>query len=400
MFQDGMFLTAGSVDRISPGVLGVRKYDKERCFRGYTLFSPAMGRTEYLIDMNGMVVHTWPVTHSQLAQLLPNGYLMAGNYGSWIEELTPKGERTWIWRGDYHHDFDPLPGGNVVLLIHRFHPVVEGFYPVGQEPDQMESDVVLEIDRQGNVHWEFPFIEHLSELRELAGLPEPVRYGWREPDGTVKEEGNGDWAHTNTVEVLPDTPLGQRDARFRAGNILFSFRSLDIIGVIDRERDEIVWAWGLGMLDGQHQPTMLPNGNILIFDNGTWRGNSAVVEVNPENEQVVWQYEDGEDFFSPFRSGVQRLPNGNTLVCESDAGRIFEVTADKEVVWDYYSPFLAQAPCHQGRHVYRATRYSLEEVEPLVAARDDKINCVASAPGKGLESFREVLRFYQEGFEA
>ena len=64
----------------------------------------------------------------------------------------------------------------------------------------------------------------------------------------------------------------------------------------------------------------------------------------------------------PFRAGQQRLPNGNTLICEADCGRIFEVTIEGDVVWDYYSPFLGD----QFVNIYRATRYSPEFVEPLL----------------------------------
>ena len=56
------------------------------------------------------------------------------------------------------------------------------------------------------------------------------------------------------------------------------------------------------------------------------------------------------------------MPNGNTLICESDCGRIFEVTGEGDVVWDYYSPFLGG----QLVNVYRATRYPPEFVEPLL----------------------------------
>jgi len=143
---------------------------------------------------------------------------------------------------------------------------------------------------------------------------------------------------------------------------------------------------------------MLPDGHIIIFDNGTYRGYSAVVEMDAESGEVVWRYEDGDNFYSPYRSSAQRLPNGNTLICESDSGRIFEVTAEKEIVWDYYSPFLGQGPENQGRHIYRATRYTEAEVEPLFVSRTEEINYVADAKRKPLTSFREVLEFYQAGF--
>ncbi|MHC4253047.1 MAG: aryl-sulfate sulfotransferase, partial [Planctomycetota bacterium] len=180
----------------------------------------------------------------------------------------------------------------------------------------------MRINRAKEIVWELSLGDHAERLCELAGLPMPVNYFRRDEHGVIEPRKASDWAHANTVEVLPATPLGERDARFREGNILFSLRSLDTIGTIDPELSEIVWAWGPGVLDGQHQPTMLPGGNILVFDNGTFRGHSIVREVEPASGEIVWQYEDGEDFFSPFRAGNQRLPNGNTLICECDAGRL------------------------------------------------------------------------------
>ena len=63
------------------------------------------------------------------------------------------------------------------------------------------------------------------------------------------DQRNGeDWARANTVEALPATPLGEKDERFKAGDILFSFRNLDFLGTIDQDRDAIVWCYGLGIL--------------------------------------------------------------------------------------------------------------------------------------------------------
>ena len=108
--------------------------------------------------------------------------------------------------------------------------------------------------------------------------------------------GPKDWAHANTIEVLPPTPLENSDKRFKEGNLLFSLRHLDIIGIVDPFINEIVWCYGPGTLDGQHQPTMLPDGHILVFDNGTYRGHSIVRELDPEtgssvgNMKMVWTF--------------------------------------------------------------------------------------------------------------
>jgi hypothetical protein len=387
------------MDRLSPGRLGLRTYDKARAFPGYTLFSTAFGYTEFLIDIVGMVVHTWSCEHSQLGEILPNGNLLVDNYGSGLREMEPDGTVVWEWEGPYHHDFERLSNGNTVMLIAREEPSVEGFYPENLAPEQMRTDIVIEVNGSGETVWEFSFSDHIRELGDLGGLPWPVRYSYLGHDGMESESAPSDWAHTNTIEVLPETPLGRRDARFRAGNLLFSFRALDIIGVIDRKSEEIVWAWGLGILDGQHQPTMVDDGNILIFDNGTYRGYSKAVEVDPETDDVVWEYEDGSNFYSPFRSGVQRLPNGNTLICESDSGRIFEVTSGGDVVWDYWSPFLGQGEAHQGRHVYRATRYTEEQIMPVFESRKEKITAVADGSRKPIGTFIDAMRFYQKGLD-
>jgi hypothetical protein len=399
MFVDGVIVTAAPRERLSPGLRGVRKHIPRKCYGGYTMFSTAFGATEYLIDMNGMIVHTWPVEHSQYAELLPNGNIMADNYGSSIYEVTPKGERVWSWEGPYHHDFHIVDDDQIVMLLHaKNDPLIPGFSPEDQTPQSLQSDVVVAVNRKGDVLWEFPFRDHVQELHDLAGMPLPTRYARLDSNGKAIPYPSRDWAHTNTIEVLPETPLGRKDERFRAGNILFSFRSLDIIGVADVEKNKIVWAWGLGVLDGQHQPIMTPQGTILIFDNGTARGYSAAVEIDPSTDTEVWRYEDRAGFFSAYRAGVQRLPNGNTLIAESDAGRIFEVTPEKEIVWDYYHPFLSQPAGSQGLHVYRATRYSHEQADAVFESRKDEgVTAVSSARHTPVNTYDEAVKFYRDG---
>ena len=49
-----------------------------------------------------------------------------------------------------------------------------------------------------------------------------------------------------------------------------------------------------------------------------------------------------EPFESEVRSSQARLPNGNTLITESDGGRIFEVTRPGQIVWNYINPVRAR----------------------------------------------------------
>ncbi len=329
--------------RIYNGLRGVRTWNKDKAWAGYTLFSSAFGDTSYLVDMNGRVVHSWPVVHNQWSELNPDGSLFWDNYFGGLFESDVDGNLVWTWHGRVHHDYHRYPDRDAVMTL---------FQRDADRPDifsrgPIQDDLILQIDRDSIVHWEWHLSDHVDELVELGGLELP--------------RNQADWAHTNTLTVLPDNPIGREDARFREGNFLLSHRSLDIISIVDQDSKDIVWAWGLGTLDGQHQSQMLDNGHILLFDNGTLRGHSIIREFDPrEPDKMLWTYEDPENFASPFRAGQQRLPNGNTLICESDCGRMFEVTPEKEIVWDYYSPFFGG----QLVNVYRAQRYAPEFVEP------------------------------------
>ena len=145
---------------------------------------------------------------------------------------------------------------------------------------------------------------------------------------------------------------------------------------VDRTTGNILWKLGKEVLAQQHFPHELPNGNLLIFDNGAHRQHTAlnysrVIEVDRQTQNIVWEYTDNppQNFFSPYISGAQRLPNGNTLITEGSFGRLFEVTSDGEVVWEYVNPYFGvrstdSAPVAGGEQnsVFRAFRYTREEI--------------------------------------
>jgi hypothetical protein len=149
---------------------------------------------------------------------------------------------------------------------------------------------------------------------------------------------SGDIFHTNTVEVL-DGRLADRLPAFREGNVLICIRELDNIAVIDMDSEKVVWGTEGPWLK-QHQPTVLPDGRMLIFDNGGSRGASRVMELDPVTREIVWVYKGdiSNTFSSPQCGSNSRLPNGNTLISETDRGRAFEVTRDREIVWEYINP--------------------------------------------------------------
>ncbi len=157
--------------------------------------------------------------------------------------------------------------------------------------------------------------------------------------------------HTNTVQAIPKNKwYNAGDERFKPDNIMISPRSLDTIYIIDKDTKKVVWSYTgdyMGGLSGQHEPHMIKKGlpgegNILIFDNGAspykdlgHAGCSYVLEINPVTKEIVWKYENGEQFHSCYTSSSQRLANGNTLINETTGRRVFEVTTEGEIVWEY-----------------------------------------------------------------
>ena len=146
-----------------------------------------------------------------------------------------------------------------------------------------------------------------------------------------------DALHANVVEWMRQPQLIGRHEIYGKNHVLVCIRNQDTLVLIDWDTRKLVWAWGQGELSGPHDATLLPSGNILVFDNGLGRNWSRVVEVNPVTREIVWEYQAPEkySFYSATRGANQRLANGNTLITESDRGRVFEITPEGEIVWEF-----------------------------------------------------------------
>jgi len=353
-------------------VRGVTRYDSLKAYDGYTLFTPMFGKDAWLINIQGNVVHHWDTEPygPVFARLLPNGNLLYGGvksgglmgpglgflFGEDIEQ--PEEERgaclvevDWnnnlVWKYDapqFNHDFYRMENGNTMYIKYVVTPdeiknKVKGGVPRTEQDGIMWADGLEEVTPEGEVAWEWLAYEHLNPEIDII-CPLCLR---------------GEWTHMNTCTVLPN------------GNILGSFRSTHTICIIEKATGDIIWRWGRKDLGHQHDPIMIDNGNILVFDNGAHRlcsqdldYYSRVLEINPTINKIEWEYKDNppSEFYSYGMGGAQRLPNGNTLICETHKGRLFEVTPDKEIVWEYVSPFYGPFLCYgQTNFIYRAYRY-------------------------------------------
>jgi hypothetical protein len=288
--------------------------------------------------------------------------------------IGPDSEVLWRLRIAAHHDAAMAPDGSLFVLTNRW-IVFEG--------RQVLFDGIAHVSAEGELldqWWTFDWLAELQPHHRRRVIDSPPAAGER---AGAKQRKRGrtpagglppattielrDYYHANSIELLPDTPLGRRDDRFRAGNLMICLHQVDLVMILDQEDYSVTWSWGAGELDWPHMPTMLENGNILVFDNGSHRDFSRVLEIEPPSGRIVWSYEADppQAFYTKFRGCNQRLPNGNTVICESERGRVFEVTREGRIVWEYWNPIVEEG---RRRRISRFTRYPAEFVAPLLEA--------------------------------
>jgi hypothetical protein len=139
--------------------------------------------------------------------------------------------------------------------------------------------------------------------------------------------------HTNSVRLL-EGDLAAKFPLFKAGHMLVSIRDMGVLAMLDPESGKIVWA-ARGTWYAQHDAQFLDNGHLLLYDNLGVALGSRVLEYDPQTQAIPWSYAGvpAAPFYSSERGACQRLPNGNTLITNSEGGEMIEVTPDQEIVW-------------------------------------------------------------------
>lgn len=349
--------------RSAPGVESVTVHDRQRAHQGLNLYTSGHGTEAVLMNMDGEVLHRWSFDYDRLwpeldvpaealgrgkwrrAYLYPNGDLLAIHEAIGLIKLDKESRLLWEYPGRAHHDLHVMPDGTIWVLTRHV-----GIIPRINETKPAVDDFIVHLDVDGR---EIDRISLLESLESAAASELLDR---------IPEEGI--LLHTNSLEPLDDR-LEQRLPAFAPGSFLVSFRELDAIAVIDFEEAKLTWSLS-GEFEAQHHPTVLDNGNLLLFDNlGLANGASAVYELRPETGEIVWEYRGttAEPFFSWCCGTAYRLPNGNTLITETDGGRAFEVVPDGEIVWEYYNPHRAGESLE-----YIASLYDLQRLPQDFAA--------------------------------
>jgi len=329
---------SGSAAATSAG--GVTLHDPERAATGFNLAVSGHAPGATLLDMDGNLLHEWRVSFEQVwpgrevlrrfrdanwfrrAHLFENGDLI-GIWGHDAGILKLDRDSNVIWASTIraHHDLRVMPNGDIYVLLAEHHIV-----PRVNPRRPIREDFIAILDAAGRV-------KRSISLLEAFENSERYRYLWM-----LHPKKTGVIFHTNTVEVL-DGSIADEMPEFEGGRVLTSMRAMNTIAVVDLERAEVVWAHQ-GGFEAQHDPQVLDDGSLLLFDNKDEPGRSSVEAYAPRDMSLRWVYRGTPEqpFYSQHSGAVQRLANGNTLITDSADGRAFEVTPDGERVWEFSNP--------------------------------------------------------------
>ncbi|MBU8869684.1 MAG: aryl-sulfate sulfotransferase [Gemmatimonadales bacterium] len=379
-------------------------------YPGLTIISLRTTADSYLVDMDFNVVKTWhgATVPTELAYMLPDSSVLRPCYvplaegrGGRIQRIDADDTVIWDFLFDdpdnqylQHHDIEPMPNGNVLLLAWERHSIAEAIEAGRQELiNDMKVTYIVEIEpvglTGGNVVWQWSAWDHLVQEADptkdnygvIADHPELIDINFGDvPAGT--------WLHANAVDYNEELDqivfsarnisevyvidhststaeaAGHTGGRWgRGGDILYRWGNPQTYGRGDAN-DQVLWgAHGVVWIDES-----LPGaGNIMVFNNGdnpnTAVDLSSVEEILPPQSEpgayliepnlpfgpasAAWRYGDVYGFLSSTLGGAYRMPNGTTVICEGTEGRVFEVNPDGTIVWVY----LGGAPIH------RAPRY-------------------------------------------
>lgn len=328
--------------KTAPSLAGVVRHDAASVHGGLNFYTAGHAAEAMLMDMDGRILHRWArgfwevwpndeadrdqegTHHWRRAHLFPNGDLLVIHEGLGLVKLDKDSNVIWARRNGAHHDLHVLQNGDIAVLAR----VARVIKRVDYRRPTLE-DFVLILDANGKEKERYSLLEAFERSEAHGHIWHEATRRW------------GDLFHTNSIEVL-DGRFADENPAFAKGNFLLSSRHLDTVFVVDADDKEVIWALR-GAFKAQHDARMLDDGSLMLFDNSGRRRASAVQVYDIADGKLQWEYAgtEAQPFYTQFCGASQRLPNGNTLITESDNGHAFEITADGTIVWDFYNPHRA-----------------------------------------------------------
>ncbi|MCF8276415.1 MAG: aryl-sulfate sulfotransferase [Flavobacteriales bacterium] len=386
----------------------------------------SLGNSIYLLE-NGTLLRC---AKADTAISCPIG---AGGGSERIQKVDWDGNVTWDFiyydmQKRLHHDIELLPNGNILAIawVRKDMPtcIQAGRNPGTLSYGELYNERIIEIEptgpHTGNVVWQWDLWDHLVQdfdntkdnFGVIADHPELLNVNWLNENEAVP--GQSDFIHLNAIDynaeldqivlssqilseiwIIDHSTTTQEAASHaggtygKGGDFLYRYGNPQVYNRGDAT-DQKLWR--------QHdahwiESGLADEGGIMIFNNGLDRPVSFSeidVVMPPQTSpgvyelaagesygptETVWNYHasDSVSFYSYFISGAGRLPNGNTLICEGNKGKLFEVTYDGQKVWEYVNPVtvngiisstdpipMAGGGAFQGNIVFRAEKYAVD----------------------------------------
>jgi hypothetical protein len=305
------------------------------------------GSYAVIFNGDGEIVwyHSFVTTGLQVSDLMmqPNGNFTAfiGNTSGfnplpgYYVEVTPAGEEVHTYSapsGYYMDDHEiRLTGSGASKKAHYFTFDMRDTDLTsigGNESVQVAGHQIVRENAAGATEFKWDAWDNI-------GIDE-----WVGDDGSKANRNPTDFDHPNALSFD------------QSGNYLVSWRNLDQVVDIDSQTGQVLWRVGgtkgeytfiNDPQDGfrkQHSPKILPNGNLLVYDNGTGSNpqESRAVEYKLDHvaktATMVWEYRHVPAIYTGFVGWVERLENGSTWVAFALAGRVVEVTPSGAVTWE------------------------------------------------------------------
>lgn len=333
---------------------GVEVYDRGRTWEGLNLRVADDSPGAVLMDMDGNVLHRWscrfpdafpgvPVpagggraTRWTNARLLPGGEVLGVFGGHGLVKLDSASNVLWSHAGGEHDDLDVAPDGRIFALGSS-----ERMVRWVTQKGAVTDDFVIVLDGDGN------------ELKRLSLLDAIRNSDYSNLVKTAHMDVSGRVLDTNSIEIL-DGAFADEIPAFRRGRVLVSFRGLDSVAVVDVDSGSVQWV-EFGMWLRQCDASVTADGTVLVMD-GRGGKKTRVVEYDPVTMEIRREHliDSASPIDAEWGGSCERLPNGNTLICESGNGRAIEVTPDGRVVWRYETPAR-----QSGERGQTATRFEL-----------------------------------------
>jgi len=320
-----------------------------------------------LIKRNGDVVAQWKVRYSDLfpnptfltkppttdwnvdlhgALILPDGSVVFNFEYAGMVKLDHCGKVVWTLPMITHHSLERSEQGGYWVPGRLEYPAgTESKFPPYDTP--YKEDFIYRISEDGKVEKKIslPGLFYRSGLQSLFTASGELYF--------KKMNWDHELAHLNKVAEL-SSRMAKAFPMFKAGDLLLSLRTRNMILVVDPESETIKW-WHIGPWIRQHDPNFQSDGTITVFNNNiytvalhkdgtsdlTTPPVSNIIDFNPQTGKstVIYGGKPDQPLLSVIRGRQETTPDGGLMIAEFEGGRALETNTSGQIVWQYINRY-------------------------------------------------------------